>query len=129
MLTVYEYSKCSTCRNALRWLDARGVRYEKVDIVAHPPSAELLEDLLTRSGLPVARLFNTSGQSYRQGKYKELLKQMSRSETLAALAGDGKLIKRPLVISSELVLVGFDEAAYERAIDALAVQRGERSSR
>jgi arsenate reductase (glutaredoxin) len=125
MLTVYEYSKCSTCRNALFWLDARGVRYEKVDIVAHPPSAELLEGFLTRSGLPVARLFNTSGQSYRRGNYKELLKQMSRSEALDALARDGKLIRRPLLILPELVLVGFDEAAYEHAIGALAVQRGE----
>jgi arsenate reductase len=126
MLTVYEYSKCSTCRNALRWLDARGVRYEKVDITSHPPSAELLEHFLTRSGLPVARLFNTSGQSYRQGNYKELLKQMGRSEALAALARDGKLIRRPLLISPELFLVGFDEAAYEHAIDALAAQRRER---
>jgi arsenate reductase len=74
----------------------------------------------------VARLFNASGQSYRQGNYKELLKQMSRSEALAALARDGKLIRRPLLISPELLLVGFDEAAYERAIQALSARRGER---
>lgn len=115
MLTVYQYPKCSTCRNALRWLDARGVRYESIDIVAAPPSAALLEEALERSGLPLARLFNTSGQSYRQGNFRERLKQMSRAEALAALAADGKLIKRPLSISPELVLVGFDEEAFRRA--------------
>lgn len=120
MLTVYQYSKCSTCRNALRWLDARGVRHERVDIVESPPSAELLEQFLERSGLPVARLFNTSGQSYRHGNFKQRLLEMTRSEALAALAGDGKLIRRPLVIAPELHLVGFDEAAYARAIDGLA---------
>lgn len=129
MLTVYQYSKCSTCRNALRWLDARGVHYERVDIVEQPPSADLLEQFLELSGLPVARLFNTSGQSYRQGNFSERLKQMSRSEAIAALAEDGKLIRRPLLISPELRLVGFDEAAYARAIDALAPGNVEPSSR
>lgn len=118
MLTVYHYPKCSTCRNALRWLDAHGVRHERIDIVEKPPSRELLGRVLEQSGVPIARLFNTSGQSYREGNYKERLKQMSRAEALAALAADGKLIKRPLVISPELVLVGFDEGEYEAAFDA-----------
>jgi arsenate reductase len=119
MLAAYQYSKCSTCRNALNWLDAHGIHYERIDIVDNPPSIALLEQVLERSGLPLARLFNTSGQSYRQGNYRERLAQMSRHEALAALAGDGKLIKRPLLIAPELVLVGFDASAYEGAIAAL----------
>jgi arsenate reductase (glutaredoxin) len=116
MLTVYHYPKCSTCRNALRWLDAHAIRHERVDIVEAPPSAALLGRALDRSGAPLARFFNTSGQSYREGNYKERLKHFSRAEALAALAADGKLIKRPLVISDELVLVGFDAEEYEAAL-------------
>lgn len=97
-------------------MDAHGVPHERIDIVEAPPSAALLGQALERSGLPLARLFNTSGQSYRHGNYRERLKQMSRSEALAALAADGKLIKRPLVISPEVVLVGFDASAYEAAL-------------
>src|SRR5262245_16907974 len=116
MLAVYHYPRCSTCRNALSWLDARGIRYERVDIVTAPPSAELLERVLERSGLPLARLFNTSGQSYRDGNFKQRLPGLSRAEALAALAADGKLIKRPLVVSDDLALVGFDAAAYAAAL-------------
>jgi arsenate reductase len=124
MLTVYHYPKCSTCRNALRWLAAHEIRHERVDIVEAPPSSALLGQVLERSRVPIARLFNTSGQSYRQGNYKEQLKQMSRAEALAALAVDGKLIKRPLLISPELVLIGFDEEEYEAALDALRASGG-----
>lgn len=118
MLKVYQYPRCSTCRSALRWLDEHGVPYEVVDIVAAPPSPAVLADVLTRSGLPVARLFNTSGQSYRAGNYKERLAGMSREQALAALARDGKLIKRPLLVSPERVLVGFDPAAFQQAFRA-----------
>jgi arsenate reductase (glutaredoxin) len=119
MLAVYQYPKCSTCRNALRWLTAQSVPFESIDIVSAPPSVELLEQVLEQSGLPVTRLFNTSGQSYRDGNYKERLKQMSRAEALAALAADGKLIKRPLVLGEALALVGFDASAYEAALAQL----------
>ena len=118
MLTVYQYPKCSTCRNALRWLDAHGVPYERVDIVASPPSVAQLAQVLERLGLPVTRLFNTSGQSYREGNYKERLKQLSVEEALAELAADGKLIKRPLLISGEQALVGFDATAYAKTLGA-----------
>jgi arsenate reductase len=115
-LKIYQYSKCSTCRNALRWLDAHGVAYESIDIVTSPPPVRLLEQVLQTSGLPLQRLFNTSGQSYRDGNFRERLQSMSRSEALAALAADGKLIKRPLVIGPDLALVGFDASAYEAAL-------------
>ncbi len=109
---VYQYPKCSTCRKAMKWLDAAGVGYEATDLVSHPPSVTTLRDLHKRSGLPVAKLFNTSGESYRAGKWKEKLATLSDSDALAALAADGKLIKRPIVDTGSKVLVGFQEEAY-----------------
>ena len=109
---VYQYSKCSTCRKALKWLDARGVKYDSVDIVTAPPKkAELARAL--KSGLPLKKLFNTSGQSYREGGWSDKLGKVTEAQALDALAGDGKLIKRPFILSGDAVLVGFDEAAYK----------------
>ena len=71
-----------------------------------------MHDLLHRSGLPLSRFFNTSGESYRAGGFKERLRTMSEAEALAALAADGKLIKRPVIDAGHAVLVGFDEEAY-----------------
>jgi arsenate reductase (glutaredoxin) len=115
VIAVYQYPKCSTCRNALKWLDAHGLKYERIDIVDAPPSKALLEKVLRQSGLPIARLFNTSGQSYRDGNFKQRLPKLSIEEALTALASDGKLIKRPLLIAPDRVLVGFDEGAYDAA--------------
>ena len=112
---IWQYPKCSTCRKALKWLDARGVDYESVDITVAPPAASELADLLQRSGLPMARFFNTSGQSYRQGGFKDRLPTMSEAQKLEALAADGKLIKRPLLDTGTAVLVGFKEAEYVAA--------------
>jgi len=108
-ITVYQYPKCSTCRKALKWLDAQGVAYTAVDLVATPPAEATLKALWERSGLPIKRFFNTSGQSYRGGGFKERLATMSDDEALAALAADGKLIKRPLVDGGDFTLVGFRE--------------------
>jgi arsenate reductase (glutaredoxin) len=109
---VYSYSKCSTCRKALRWLDEHGVAYESTDIVTKPPSKKELKLTLERSGLPLSKLFNTSGQSYREGKWGERLKTTSTADALEALASDGKLIKRPLVFGDDFALVGFSEGDY-----------------
>jgi len=108
---VFHYPNCSTCRKALKWLDARGVAYDAVDIVATPPKKSELQRALA-AGVPLKRLFNTSGQSYRAGGWGARLGEASEAEALAALAGDGKLIKRPFILSDDRVLVGFDEAAY-----------------
>jgi arsenate reductase len=111
MIKVYQYSKCSTCRKALAYLAAHGVRHESVDIVTKPPSkAELARAL--RAGLPLKKLFNTSGESYRAARFGERLASMSEADALAALAADGKLVKRPFVLGDDFVLAGFDEAAY-----------------
>lgn len=111
---VYQYSKCSTCRKALQWLDARGVRYDAEDIVTTPPKKSELQRAL-KSGVPLKKLFNTSGQSYREGGWSDKLGKVSEAQALEALVADGKLIKRPFILSGDTVLVGFDEAAYKQA--------------
>ena len=113
-MKVYQYSKCSTCRKALKWLDAHEVAYDAVDIVTAPPKkAELLRAL--KSGVPLKKLFNSSGQSYREGGWGAKLDEITQAAALDALAADGKLVKRPFVVHGEAFLVGFDEAAYEKA--------------
>ncbi len=115
---VYQYPKCSTCRKALKWLDARGVAYDSIDIVTTPPKkAELMRVL--KSGVPLKKLFNTSGQSYRDGGWSEKLVKVTEAQAVDALVNDGKLIKRPLVLTTDGSLVGFDEAAYKAAFAAL----------
>jgi len=113
---VYQYPQCSTCKKALKWLAAHDVSVELIDIVQHPPSKRDLREALTRSDLPIKKLFNTSGQSYREGKFGERLAAMSEAEALDALAADGKLIRRPLLLGKGFALVGFDEAAYREAL-------------
>lgn len=111
-VTVYHYPACSTCKKALKWLEAHGVAHERVHIVEAAPTVEVLRQVLRLSGVAVGKLFNTSGVSYREGGFKSRLPGMSEEEALAALAGDGKLIKRPLVIGKGFALVGFREEDY-----------------
>lgn len=110
--TIYQYARCGTCKRAVKWLDGRGVTYASHDLVAEPLDATALRDLWRRSGQPLRRFFNTSGQSYRQGEFKTRLPEMSDDEQLAALAADGKLVKRPIVDTGDRVLIGFREPAY-----------------
>ena len=111
-VTVYHYPACSTCKKALKWLEAHGVEHERVHIVEAPPTVAKLRQVLRLSGVAVGKLFNTSGVSYREGGFKSRLATMSEDEALAALAADGKLIKRPLVIGDGFALVGFREPDY-----------------
>ncbi len=113
---IYQYPKCSTCRKAVKWLEAAGHAVESVHLVEATPSVDTLRDLWTRSELPLKRFFNTSGGSYREGGFGERLKTMSDDEALAALAADGMLIKRPIVDAGEVVLVGFKEAVYTESL-------------
>jgi arsenate reductase len=112
-MKFYHYPKCGTCRKASKWLADRGIEVEAIDIVETPPPKSRLKDYYKRSGRELKAFFNTSGQSYRQGGFKEKLPTMSEAEMLEALAADGKLIKRPLLDAGERVLVGFREADYE----------------
>jgi arsenate reductase len=110
---VYHYPNCSTCRKALAWLTKKRVAFDAVHIVERTPSAAELKRLWKKSGLPIKKWFNTSGGSYREGKWGEKLAAgLSDDAALSALAADGKLIKRPIVDAGDVVLVGFDEAAY-----------------
>ncbi|HEX2731288.1 MAG TPA: arsenate reductase family protein [Polyangiaceae bacterium] len=111
-MKVYQYPRCSTCRKALKFLDAQRIEYESIDIVERPPSIAELKRVLQLTELPVGKLFNTSGQSYRDGDFKQKLQQMNTQEALAALAADGKLIKRPLVLGKDFARVGFSEEQY-----------------
>jgi len=111
-IKVYQYSKCATCKKALAFLDRAGVEYDSIDIVSKPPSKKELKEALGRAGLPLKKLFNTSGQSYREGGFGDRLADMSEAQALAALNADGKLVKRPLVLGPDFALVGFDEKAY-----------------
>lgn len=112
MVRVFSYKKCSTCRKALTWLQQAGVEFEEIDITVEPPTVAELRATLELSGLPLPKLFNTSGQSYRNGHFKERLPKMSDNQALSALHEDGKLIKRPLVLGNQFALVGFNEEAY-----------------
>src|SRR3954449_12265339 len=106
-LRVYHYPHCSTRETALKWLSTHDVAVELVHIVEHPPSKAELREVLKSTGLPLKKLFNTSGGSYREGDFGERLKTMTETEAIDALAKDGKLIKRPLVLGKGLALVGF----------------------
>jgi arsenate reductase len=111
-MKVYQYAKCSTCRKALAFLAKHGVAHDSIDIVTTPPTRAELERALELTGLPLKKLFNTSGESYRNGRFGERLATLTKSEALSALTRDGKLVKRPLVLGDDFALVGFDEAAY-----------------
>ena len=108
MLFIY-YPKCSTCQKAKKYLDNRGLKYSEKHIVEEVPSREELLNYIELSGLDISKFFNTSGMKYRELKLKDKLPQMSKEEKLALLASDGMLIKRPLLVSSNKVLVGFKE--------------------
>lgn len=112
-----EYPKCSTCRKAKKWLDEHGIDYADRHIVEDNPTAEELAAWQERSGLPVRRFFNTSGMRYRElGIKAKLDAGMSDEDAFALLATDGMLVKRPLVIADDAVLVGFREPAWEQAL-------------
>lgn len=115
MTVVYQYPQCSTCRKALKWLDGHGISVELRHIVDQSPDAATLQDAIERSSLPVRRFFNTSGKVYREGNYKEKVATMDAAEAAQALAANGMLIKRPLVIGENFVLVGFKEDVWGEA--------------
>ncbi|MGN1014560.1 MAG: arsenate reductase family protein [Butyricicoccus sp.] len=103
------YEKCSTCKKAKKWLDDHGVSYTERPIKDENPTFEELSDWYSRSGLPLKKFFNTSGQLYRSLQLKDKLPSMSEQEQLRLLASDGMLVKRPLVITDTVILPGFRE--------------------
>lgn len=108
------YPKCSTCKKARNWLDENNNIYEIRDIKEDNPSYDELKEWYAKSGLPLKRFFNTSGQLYRSLELKDKLDSMSEDEQLKLLASDGMLVKRPLLVTDEKVLVGFKEKEWEQ---------------
>ena len=110
------YPKCTTCKKAEKWLCDNNVAYELRDIKADRPSLEELTEWHKRSGLPLRKFFNTSGLLYKALDLKNKLPEMTAEEMLELLATDGMLVKRPLLIGEDFVLVGFKEADWEKKL-------------
>lgn len=112
-VTVYHYPACSTCRNAIKALEAKGYEVDKVHLVEDTPAAAQLKTLVENSGLDMKKFFNVNGKVYRDMKLKDTIDTMSDEEKLDLLASDGMLIKRPIVTDGEKVTVGFNKDDFE----------------
>jgi arsenate reductase (glutaredoxin) len=116
-LKVYVYDKCSTCRKALKFLDENGIQHSKFPIREQPPTESELTTMLEANEGEMRKLFNTSGMDYRQLNIKDKLAEMTKSEAIKLLAGNGNLIKRPFGISEKVRLIGFKEEIWKTKLD------------
>lgn len=110
------YPKCSTCQKAKKWLDEQNITYTERHIVEDNPSYDELKKWYRMSGLPLKKFFNTSGLLYKEMQLKDKLATMSEEEQLALLATNGMLVKRPLVVGENFVLLGFKEDAWIKSL-------------
>lgn len=115
-MTFLCYAKCTTCQKAKKWLDDNGIKYTERPIKEVNPSAGELKKWHQLSGLPLKKFFNTSGLLYKDMKLKDKLPTMSEDEQIALLATDGMLVKRPMMIGDDFVLVGFKEVEWEEKL-------------
>lgn len=111
-----EYPKCTTCKKAKKWLDENQIAYEDRDIKLNNPTAEEIKYFHEISGLPLKKFFNTSGNLYKEMKLKDKLPEMSEEEQYQLLGTDGMLVKRPLVVGDDFVLVGFKEEQWKEQL-------------
>ena len=116
MIEFVCYHKCTTCQKAKKWLDENKIEYELRDIKGDNPSFEELTVWYKMSGLPLKKFFNTSGLLYKSMELKDKLPSMSEEEQLKLLATDGMLVKRPLVVGENFVLVGFKESEWSEKL-------------
>ena len=114
MIKFICYPKCTTCQRAKKWLDDKKTDYELRDIKLDNPTLEELTEWYNKSGLPIKKFFNTSGLLYKSLDLKNKLPEMSDEEMLKLLATDGMLVKRPLLIGDDFVLVGFKESEWDK---------------
>ena len=112
MNKVYCYPRCTTCKKAVKWLEENGIDYEYKHIVEETPSKEDIKKYYKESGLPLKRFFNISGNVYKELNLKEKLAEMSEDEQFELLASNGMVLKRPLLVGKDFVLVGFKEAEW-----------------
>ena len=110
------YPKCSTCQKARKWLEANHLEFTERHIVEENPSYEELKEWYAESGLPLKKFFNTSGMLYKEMQLKDKLPTMSEEEQLKLLATNGMLVKRPLIVNGNIILTGFKEAEWEKAL-------------
>lgn len=115
-MVFIQYAKCTTCQKAKKWLDENGAVYTDRPIKEQKPTAEELRLWHKTSGLPLRKFFNTSGLLYKQMALKDKLPAMTEDEMFALLATDGMLVKRPLLVGDDFVLVGFKESEWEQAL-------------
>ncbi|MDE5933535.1 MAG: arsenate reductase family protein [Lachnospiraceae bacterium] len=118
-----QYPKCSTCQKAKKWLEAHNITYTDRHIADNKPSYDELKEWHQRSGLPLKKFFNTSGLLYKNMQLKDKLPAMSEEEQLKLLATDGMLVKRPLIVDEQKVLVGFQETEWEEKLLSISVCR------
>ena len=109
-----EYPKCSTCQKAKKWLEHNNIEFEDRHIIENNPSKEELKKWIKQSGYEIKKFFNTSGMKYKELNLKEKLTNMTDEEKIEILSSDGMLVKRPLLISDKLILVGFKEKEWEK---------------
>lgn len=108
-LLFLQYPSCGTCRKAAKWLKENNIEVVSRHIVDENPSEKELSEWIEKSGLPIQKFFNTSGQVYKENNLKNIVKTASNEELIRLLAQSGKLIKRPILVADDFVLVGFDE--------------------
>ena len=116
MLTLLCYPKCTTCQKATRWLDDNNIAYKVRDIKENNPTYAELKEWYAKSGLPLKKFFNTSGRLYQSMGLKQKLSAMSDEEQLKLLATDGMLVKRPVLVGEQFVLVGFKDAEWNEKL-------------
>ncbi len=114
MPQFYHYPKCSTCRNAQKWLEKHENKLEAVDITVHPPGKDQLKQILRISGKKITDLLNKSGEQYRLLNMKEKVKTLSEDQLLDLLSKNGRLIKRPLVFEKNKATIGFKEDEFKQ---------------
>lgn len=113
MVLFVEYPKCTTCQKAEKWLDDNGIEYIDRHIKEQNPTFDELKEWYAKSGLPLKKFFNTSGLLYKSMELKDKLPSMSEEEQLKLLSTDGMLVKRPLIVTENAVLVGFKPQEWE----------------
>ncbi|MBR0471489.1 MAG: arsenate reductase family protein [Methanosphaera sp.] len=115
-MLIIEYPRCSTCKKAKKWLDEHNIEYEDRDIIKDNPRKDELKEWIEKSELPIKRFFNTSGKKYRELKLKDKLPEMTLDEQIEILSTDGMLVKRPLIITENIILTGFKEKEWEEKL-------------
>ncbi|MBK1812518.1 arsenate reductase family protein [Clostridium sp. YIM B02505] len=115
-VTFIQYPKCSTCRKAKKWLQDNNIEFNERIINEDNPKKEELSKWIENSGLPISKFFNTSGRLYKELNIKDKVKTASSEELIELLASDGMLVKRPILLKGDLVLVGFKEDQWEEKI-------------